>query len=342
MNKFVSTDNLIIIKKFILILFLFFSQQGFTQGWEFGGGLGPSNYLGEIGGVYEPRGFIADLQLKKTRMGFNGFARYNFSDKFSVATGLAHGWIEGADSLSLSPSRFTRNLSFRNQIFEMYTRAEIDLFALEVRKRGGRFRLRFAPYMFAGIGAFYHNPKAFYNGDWHALRPLQTEGVEYSKINLSFPLGGGVSFSIGRYHNFGWEIGWRPTNTDYLDDVSSTYALPSSLNSNLSRTLADRSYEVNPDDERFLGTQYFSEGTQSSPDNPSIRGNSKTNDSFLMSYFTYSFTMPSNRRGFSAKSRYSLIQSPKKKFKKSSYKRKKKRRNHRKFKLFHKKLHPHF
>lgn len=84
---------------------------GISQSWEFGGGLGPSNYLGEIGGVYEPKGFISDLQLKKTRMGLSAFGRYNFTDKFALSAGLAHGWIEGADSLSLQPSRFSRNLS---------------------------------------------------------------------------------------------------------------------------------------------------------------------------------------------------------------------------------------
>jgi len=325
------------------IIFLFLVIPCFSQ-WEFGGGLGPSNYLGEIGGLEEPKGFIGDLQLKKTRMGINAFGRYNFTDKLALSAGIAHGWLEGADSLSLSPNRFTRNLSFRNQIFEFYLRGEVDLFALQVIKRGGRFRLRFAPYLFFGGGVFYHNPKAYYLGDWYSLQTLQTEGVAYKKINYSIPLGMGVSFKIGRHHNFGWEVGWRPTFTDYIDDVSGGYQPRDQFTDPVALALSDRSFEVNPDEPNFLGTELFS--SASSVASLSPRGNPETNDSYLMSYFTYSYSIGNvggRSRGSSSKSRYSLVKPNNKSFrKKSIHKYKRRTKNRRKKKLFHKKLHPHF
>lgn len=277
-------------------------------------------------------------------MGINGFAKYNFTDRLAVSVGLAHGWLAGADSLSLAPTRFTRNLSFRNQVFELYTRGEVDLFALEVRKRGGRFRLRFAPFLFLGAGVFYHNPKAYYQGEWHSLPALQTEGTAYDKISFSFPIGGGVSFAIGRHHNFGWELGWRPTLTDYLDDVSGNYLPRDQFTDPVALALSDRSFEVDPTDEKFLGTENYSQSSTANSGSP--RGNSLTNDSYIMSYFTYSYSFrASGGRGVGSrsKSRYNLVRPSSKSFHKSAvHKYKRKTKNRRKKKLFHKNLHPHF
>ena len=96
--------------------------------------------------------------------------------------------------------------------------------------------------MFFGAGVFYHNPKAYYQGEWYSLPALQTEGTAYDKISFSFPIGGGVSFAIGRYHNFGWELGWRPTLTDYLDDVSGSYLPRDQFTYPVALALSDRSF----------------------------------------------------------------------------------------------------
>jgi len=44
--------------------------------------------------------------------------------------------------------------------------------------------------LFFGAGDFYHNPKAYYQGEWYSLPALQTEGTAYDKISFSFPIGG--------------------------------------------------------------------------------------------------------------------------------------------------------
>ncbi len=55
------------------------------------------------------------------------------------------------------------------------------------------------------------------------LAPLDTEGVEYSKNILNFPVGLGLKFRLGDRFNLNLEAMAKYTNTDYLDDVSGNY-----------------------------------------------------------------------------------------------------------------------
>lgn len=323
-------------RKFLVALvFLLSFASGKAQYWTIGGGIGTANYLGEIGGSYEPKGFISDLQWNMTRPGFNAFVRYEVSRYFAVHGGLSYGWIQGADSLSQAPTRFTRNLSFRNQIIEAAVRGELTIYDWKVVKRGGRFRLNVAPYIYGGFGAFYHNPKTNYKGEWIALQPLKTEGIQYNKVQACFPIGGGVKISVGRHHVLGWDLGWRITRTDYLDDLSTQYIDHSSNPDPLVGEIAMRADEVNPNDERFIGVDSFQ------PNSP--RGNPDTKDSYLFSYFTYGYTIGKGRRSFS-KSRYNFGSSNKVKSMHKAFKTNK-HRNHkkkRKLKFGKKHLHPHF
>ena len=73
----------------------------------------------------------------------------------------------------------------------------------------------------------------------------------------------GIKYSIGKYVGIGAEWGLRKTTTDYLDDVSSTYADPTVLaaeHGQISALLANRSLNQNNDN---VGKQ---------------RGNSSTKD----------------------------------------------------------------
>jgi hypothetical protein len=96
----------------------------------------------------------------------------------------------------------------------------INLFA-----NGNRYYRRpyFNVYGYGGVGLLYFNPKAELNGTWHALQPLQTEGVEYSRITPVIPFGLGVRFKFGPNMNIAIEGGYRKIFTDYLDDVSTVY-----------------------------------------------------------------------------------------------------------------------
>lgn len=154
-----------------------------------------------------------------------------------------------------------RNLSFRNDIFELCAMAEFNF-----RPFGqGATESAWTPYIFGGFGVFHHSPMALCVGDegvqqWVALQPLCTEGQgtslyperrPYALIQLCMPFGVGFKWRISKVFSLAAEYGFRKTWTDYLDDVSTTYVEASLLereviDGNVAVRLADRSGEVEP------------------------------------------------------------------------------------------------
>lgn len=203
---------------------------GFSQfKWDFGGSLGVSNYLGEMGGKEKPRrDFVYDMNLSQTRLSAGGFARYKLTPVISLKGSLNYIRIQGNDKLSPNPERFSRNLSFRNNMFELSTVGEYYFYKSSDMSgrpglRGSRKRVDFRTYVFLGVGALYSNPQAEYKGSWVNLREYKTENVAYSPITVVIPAGLGFTYTINRHYRFGFEIGFRQTFTDYLDDVSTNY-----------------------------------------------------------------------------------------------------------------------
>lgn len=212
---------------------------------EIGVFMGAANFLGELGGNAKiGRPFLADMELSLTRPSMGAFYRYNLNHYTSVRGSLIWGIVQGDDKL-VNPRefgadewfRYYRNLSFRSGVVEFSTQVEVNFSRYEPRRK----RFRFAPYVFLGIGGFIFNPKGKINPDpydpnskeeWVALQPLGTEGQgtpeypgspKYSLLSWSVPMGFGIKYAVNRYWNLGFELGHRPTDTDYIDDVSTTY-----------------------------------------------------------------------------------------------------------------------
>jgi hypothetical protein len=150
----------------------------------------------------------------------------------------------------------------------------------------------FTPYVTLGVGVFSYDPFAYLNGEKVFLRPLGTEGQgsslypdrkQYSTMGISIPIGAGLKYSINDRFNIGFEILYRFTNTDYLDDVSKTYVDPAVFPPNPDGSpsqgllLSDRSYEV--------GEPIGIPGRQ--------RGNSKQKDNFVTAMFHLTFNLQS-------------------------------------------------
>jgi hypothetical protein len=292
-------------RHFILALFIIVSsalsaQKGYT--WEFGVMTGASNYLGEIGGrEKEGRGFIADLKLAKTRWNETVYIRYRFNPKISTRLAFNYLRIEGDDKLTINPARKYRNLSFRNDIYDVESTFHFHFYNSD--KPMGiytRTNIYFTAYIFAGIGAFYHNPKTMYQGSWIALQPVRTEGVSYSKVGMCVPLGTGFYVTLvkrRRAHRIGLEVNWRYTNSDYLDDISTVYRNPAELSSHTAVALSNRNPEVTKQPDGF-SKNYGWQGMDSkgNPINLAPRGDSKKKDSYISVNITY---------GISLKGRYS-------------------------------------
>ncbi len=282
--------------RFIILVFaLFLSTMLPAQyKWDYGFGLGASNYLGEMGGKDKTRrNFVADMKMAQTRWDVNGFARYKLNQRISVKVGLSYLRIAGNDALSTNTGRHARNLSFRNDIFELSVAPQITLYENNDLGSSYRFRLGFKYYVFAGVGVFHHNPKASYKGDMVALAPLQTEGVKYSLWQLAVPMGTGFYFTLKKKHRIGFEYSWRLLFTDYLDDVSTKYIDPSKLGSAQARALANRTNElgtsIKPD---VIG--FFKPGAK--------RGDPSHKDTYMTMFLNYSYVMRGKSNFY--KSRY--------------------------------------
>lgn len=247
-----------------------------------GANLNAVNYFGDLA----PKSHIGSTKLILTlpSLGLSGSMR--IGTQSTVRAGLMWARLIGDDARSdpfgeSSKYRYMRNQQFRNDIKELSFEYVFDLIA---HQRTFMTRPEVVPYLTAGIALFHHNPKGMVPdmdavhyelnnhqpiagnehlyggvspGDWIALKPLGTEGqyVEgsgvkpYSNWQLAIPVGAGVRYRASRYLDLSFEISFRQTFTDYLDDVSGHYINPQDFgegpDKNLARLMANRSKEPN-------------------------------------------------------------------------------------------------
>ena len=177
--------------------------------------------------------------------------RYNLDETWAVKGCFAYGRISGYDSLGSSSYRKARNLNFYTDIYEFSAQIELNL----VKNKPGSYKL--IPYVFAGIGVFNFNPKTKFHDTIYELQPLGTEGQgttlyndrqKYALTTVCIPLGVGLKKKVTAHISVGIEAGVRLTFTNYLDDVSGTYADARAVgasNGAIAQKLSDRSGEKN-------------------------------------------------------------------------------------------------
>ena len=223
------------------------------------GGIGASSLYGDM---YRPS---ADRPMQIGPSASLAYLR-RVNDRVYLRGELNYYHLKGDDKLaSFEPrkefdpesDRRGRNLSFRANNFELSATAVIDLiptygysYAVSRRTRkvkptvNSYFRPSFTPYFFFGLGLTSNTPKAELDGTYHSLRPLQTEGVQYGAVVLTFPTGFGLRVKVNYKNDVGIEGGYRFTFSDYLDDVSNEYIDPNSFSDPVARALQDRSPEI--------------------------------------------------------------------------------------------------
>jgi hypothetical protein len=289
-----------------LILFIAITLSSYyvkaQYNFDFGVNLGASSFLGELGGPDEqPRNNFLDMNLQSTRYAFGGFARYRFAKNFAGKVSLNYLRVSGADSLTDEPTKRARNLSFRSDIFEASTTLEYYFITINDINRTGRYRSDFRAYVFGGVSAFYFKPEAEYQGNWYDLRTLRTEGQEeeYEKIAFAIPFGAGFYFTVKRNIRLGMEIGYRASFTDYIDDVSTTYAAPENLPFAESILLANRTQERRAieGDEKFPNAGFYQQGSR--------RGNPNSNDGYMLAQFSVSYAIRGRSNFY--KARYNSV-----------------------------------
>lgn len=201
---------------------------------EIGLFIGGSYYVGDL----NPSGHLNSL----TRPALGAVYRHNFNMRLAVAGSLLFGSIQGIDARSSSYEQQQRNLSFRSKLYELAGRGEFNFIEYKI----GDEKHQFTPFMFLGVSVFNFDPRASIGNQWVSLQPLKTEGQSkaYLRTQVAVPFGAGIRANLAKRIGIVVEWGLRKTFTDYLDDVSTTYADPAVLLANggpLALAVADRS-----------------------------------------------------------------------------------------------------
>jgi opacity protein-like surface antigen len=255
--------------------------EGYRHEGEFGIQLGAAHYFGDLNPT---------TRLNRPKLAGGVFYRKQLNDYVAFRLGANFAQLGYSDIYEKKNEfRKRRNLSFNSNIWELALQGDFNFFRYNPTNPGERF----TPYLTFGAGIFNFEPYAFLNRKKYLLRPLGTEGQgsslypdrkPYATTALVFPVGMGVKFALNSKMNVNFEIAHRFTTTDYLDDVSATYAGPAAFKPNTPAFyLQDRSYET--------GLNIGNAGVQ--------RGFSKTKDQYVMATLgiTFSFTSyrcPSN------------------------------------------------
>lgn len=228
------------------------------------------NYYGDL--APKPSRFSTDISFTKPAIGIT--FGHRFGPRYSLLASFMYGTLKGSDAESADKSdaengvfRYNRNLSFRNRIKELSVVANIDLFDNMATYIS---RVKWTPYVFAGVAVFHHNPQAQAPatdlsgnplpeaGKWVNLQPLGTEGQyselqdgdvnkgikPYKLIQIAIPIGLGARFRVNEVMDFSFELGFRYLFTDYIDDVSKNYVDLGVLKSDLAKTMSYRSSEI--------------------------------------------------------------------------------------------------
>ena len=266
--------------------YYFFDDEYYDDPWlyETGISLNAMNCLTDMGGNKGiGKTFLKDLNLGKTHI--SGGVFFNVAYKNAVALRLegTFGKISGNDNVlagitDIAKERFNRNLNFRSYITDINLMLEIHpkYIFIDWPARDDR-PSKYSGYLLGGIGYFSFNPQTKLVGSnaYIDLQPLHTEGQGFAesgkkdyKLNqINIPMGFGVKHEFSPLINLRAELVYRKTFTDYLDDLSTTYADPAWFDANLTpqkaelaKLLFDRQIEHRTDPGGKRGTVKNNDG----------------------------------------------------------------------------------
>ena len=243
--------------------------------YSIGFSINSMSYLGDIA----PKATWGSTRVGFTRPGVTLSYAYRIGPRINLQGAFSWGRLQSDDNIVGDPAseeskyRYTRNASFRNDIYELSAVMVVDLIKNEASYLS---RPTLVPYLFVGIAGFHHNPKAKAPdnyvlaagvpaapleeaGTWVALQPLGTEGQHaddlvagdanfgnkpYSLWQISIPIGIGIRYRLADALDLSFDFSIRVLFTDYIDDVSRNYVDLDVLDSDLARAMSDRSRDA--------------------------------------------------------------------------------------------------
>ena len=241
-------------------------------------------HLTLFGGFANYQGDLQDrtFTLDQSNGAFGIGIKYDLTSRIAVRSSFNYGTVQGDDKIN-TPVLQSRNLSFQTKIFEGNLLVEYTFFNLNTT--------RFSPYVFGGIAAFHFNPYAYdSSGNKQFLKPLSTEGQGltaypdrklYKLTQFAVPFGGGIKYRITENAVIGYEMGFRKTFFDYLDDVSTTYVDAAALLLERGPKAVEMSYRGGE----------VKNGNPVYPADGTIRGGSKWKDWYYFTGITLAVTI---------------------------------------------------
>ena len=180
--------------RFLILLLCLIPLSTKAQFLEFGGGIGASNYTGDLNS--SPR-------LLQSKLAGTAIYRMNFSDVLSVRFSATAGNISGNDENPVDVLGELRDQSFNHLIIEGSMAFEYHFLSYRSEKE----RNKFAPYAMLGFG--------FAN-----VRNVERTYQDFNNLQPVVPMGGGVKYLLSKRLTLTGELGARRTFFDYLDGIS--------------------------------------------------------------------------------------------------------------------------
>ncbi len=186
-----------------VVLAMTTGQAQITQRSEVGFGLGTFNYTGDL---------VRTYNFAFSKPAATVFYRSNISKVVSFRASLTAGQLSASDTrAAIDAFSIKRNASF--DIFLMEISGVYEYHFLDWRDK--KRRLRFTPYLFAGLALF-------------SISGVPTKTQQYSNVQMAIPFGGGIKYVLNPKYYLALEFGVRKTFFDYIDNIS--YGDPSIKN----------------------------------------------------------------------------------------------------------------
>lgn len=171
------------------------AQEMLGQRSEVGFGLGTFNYTGDL---------VRTYNLAFSKPAATVFYRSNISRVVSLRTAITGGKIGASDTRKpIDAFAVKRAASFNLFLLEVSPTFEYHFLNWRDDKR----RLRFTPYLFAGVSLF-------------GISGVQQKNAAYSNVQMAIPFGGGMKYVLNPKYYIAFEFGIRKTFFDYLDNIS--------------------------------------------------------------------------------------------------------------------------
>jgi hypothetical protein len=272
--------------KFLFGFLLLIPGLSQAQRWHVNLTGGVSNYSGDL----QSKAYTLDESF----FAFGFGAQYDITRNFSAISNINFMKVGASDQYNNADLVF-RNLSFQTNIIEWNLLGEYTFMDITEKK--------FSPFVFGGIAIFHYDPFAYdTTGQKVYLKPLSTEGEglpeypgqkPYSLTQFAIPFGGGIKFRVSENVVLAYELGFRKTFTDYLDDVSTVYVDKNILQGERGPLAVEMSYRANE----------LKGGDPNYPVAGTTRGGPKYKDWYYYTGIRVSIALVSRRDGYYGRGR---------------------------------------